>query len=437
MNQPTRLSLRKAFAEPAALTMFFFGFTSGLPFLLVGGTLSTWLKDSGISLESIGLISYATLTYSFKFLWAPAVDHVHLPLLRRLGQRKGWLLLAQSVLLASLVGMALMTPQSMGPFILLVFCAAFAGATQDVVVDAYRIEIAPMETQGALAATYSLGYRLALLASGALALILADHISWTHVYLLLACFLIGVMIVTLIAREPHHRQERAASFAHAFEDGVIGPFQDFFRRFPMKTGIALLLFIGIFKISDQMLGVMAMPFYLDSGFTKTEIGAVSKLFGVWIGIAGAFLGGASVVKFGIERSLVVGILIGAVSNLLYLLLSHFPGNVPIFTLVIGGENLSGGFLGATAVAYLSALVNTRYTATQYALFSSVITLPGKLIGGLSGFMVEGMGYSGFFIFSTVAALPSLLLFFWLRKRISLSEDEICDLDTGDLPENPQ
>lgn len=414
-----RPSLRQAFLEPAALTMFFFGFTSGLPFLLVGGTLSVWLKESGISLETIGLISYATLTYSFKFLWAPVVDQVRLPLLGRLGQRRSWLLAAQTVLLASLLLMAVLTPSAIAVFLVAVFIAAFAGATQDVVVDAYRIEIAPAEAQGALAATYTLGYRIALLASGALALILADQVDWPLVYLTMGLFLMAMMVVTLLAREPHHPVARAQSFAHAIEDGVIGPFKDFFTRYSGLIGAALLLFIGIFKISDQMLGVMALPFYLDSGFTKTEIGAVSKIFGVWIGIAGAFLGGICVVKLGVERSLVLGIVIGSVSNLLYLLLSQFPGNLTIFTLVISGENLSGGFLGAAAIAYLSALVNQRYTATQYALFSSLVTLPGKLIGGLSGFMVTGMGYGGFFIFSTVAAIPALLLFYWLKPRVQL------------------
>lgn len=415
-----RPSLRQAFLEPAALTMFFFGFTSGLPFLLVGGTLSVWLKESGISLETIGLISYATLTYSFKFLWAPVVDQVRLPLLGQLGQRRSWLLTAQTVLLASLLLMAVLTPSAIAVFLAAVFVAAFAGATQDVVVDAYRIEIAPAESQGALAATYTLGYRFALLASGALALILADRVDWPLVYLTMALFLMAMMVVTLLAREPHHPVARAQSFAHAIEDGVIGPFKDFFTRYSGLIGAALLLFIGIFKISDQMLGVMALPFYLDSGFTKTEIGAVSKLFGVWIGIAGAFLGGISVVKLGVERSLVLGIVIGSASNLLYLLLSQFPGNLTIFTLVISGENLSGGFLGAAAIAYLSALVNQRYTATQYALFSSLVTLPGKLIGGLSGFMVAGMGYGGFFIFSTLAAIPALLLFYWLKPRVKLA-----------------
>lgn len=417
-------SLREAFAQPSALILFFFGFTSGLPFLLVGGTVSAWLKESGISLESIGLISYATLTYSFKFLWSPATDRLRLPLLGRLlGQRRSWLIAAQCLLMLSLLGMSFLTPTQLGLFIGLIFLAAFAGATQDVVVDAYRIEIAPVEAQGALAATYTLGYRLALLTAGALALILADHINWSMVYQLMAALVVVLMGATLFAREPERPATPSLSLRQALHDGVIGPFSDFFQRYRGLIGVLLLLFIGLFKISDQMLGVIALPFYLDAGFSKTEIGAVSKLFGVWIGIAGAFLGGASVVRLGVERSLLIGILVGGFSNLLFVLLALYPGNLTIFTLVIGGENLAGGFLGTAAVAWLSALVNRRYTATQYALFSSLVTLPGKLIGGLSGFMVSAMTYTGFFIFSTLAVLPALLLFFWLKPRVQLNEEE--------------
>ena len=425
MNQSPP-SLREAFAPPAALTMFFFGFTSGLPFLLVGGTLSAWLKDSGVSLEDIGLMSLAGLAYSVKFLWSPAVDRVRLPLLGKLlGQRRSWLLLAQIVLALSLLLMSMITPQ--GPalfFVGIIVIAAFAGATQDVVVDAYRIEIAPEEVQGALAATYTLGYRIALLGSGAFALILADHLPWPTVYQVMALAVVGVMLVTVLAREPEQTKVmvRATSIAQAIDDSMIGPFRDFFRRYSGWLGIGLLVFIGLFKISDQMLGVMALPFYLDSGFTKTEIGAISKLFGVWVGIAGAFLGGAVVVRLGIQKTLLIAMILGGVSNLLYLLLSVNHGNLAIFPAVIGGENLAGGFLGTAAVAWLSSLVNREYTATQYALFSSLVTLPGKLIGGVSGFMVTSMGYEGFFIFSTVAVLPALALFFWLQPRLAQRKD---------------
>lgn len=415
--------LLTAFLQPAAFTLFLFGFASGLPFLLVGGTLSVWLKESGVSLEDIGLISLAGLAYAFKFVWAPLVDRFRLPLLGHLGQRRSWLFAAQLLLALSLLAMSVLTPMgSLSYFVLITVVAGFAGATQDVVVDAYRIEIAPAEQQGALAATYTLGYRLALLVSGALTLWLADHFPWSLIYQLMAALVGLILLVTLWAREPErpsHEMTQEA-FWPALARSVVSPFKDFFVRYAGGLGIALLLFIGLFKISDQMLGVMAFPFYLDSGFSKSEIAAVSKLFGVWVGIAGAFLGGAIVVRWGVNKTLFVAMLLGAVSNLLYLLLAQYPGNIDVFVAVIGGENLSGGFLGAAAVAWLSSLVNQQYTATQYALFSSLVTLPGKLIGGFSGFMVTDMGYSGFFIFSTLAVIPAVLLFLWIVPRIKTS-----------------
>jgi len=420
MTHARSASLFSAFAQPAALTMFLFGFASGLPFLLVGGTLSVWLKDSGISLEDIGLISLAGLAYAFKFVWAPLVDRFCLPLLGRLGQRRSWLLAAQLLLALSLLAMSLITPVgALGSFVLITVVAGFAGATQDVVVDAYRIEIAPAEQQGALAATYTLGYRLALLVSGALALLLADHLPWALIYQLMAAIVGLVLLVTLKAREPERIASPASTeaFWPALGRSITGPFRDFFSRYAGGLGLGLLIFIGLFKISDQMLGVMALPFYLDCGFSKTEIAAVSKLFGVWVGIAGAFLGGAIVVRWGVNKTLLVAMLLGAASNLLYLLLSQFPANLNVFIAVIGGENLSGGFLGAAAVAWLSSLVNQQYTATQYALFSSLVTLPGKLIGGFSGFMVADLGYGGFFVLSTVAVIPALMLFAWIVPRL--------------------
>jgi PAT family beta-lactamase induction signal transducer AmpG len=275
-----------------------------------------------------------------------------------------------------------------------------------------------------------LGYRLALLTSGALALFLADHLDWSVVYRLMALALVVVMIATLVAREPPRDKLRTVGLRETLVDGVVGPFQDFFQRFAGVLGLALLLFVGLVRIPDQLLGVMAMPFYLDSGFSKTEVAAVSKVFGVWMGIGGAFLGGAAVVKYGVARALLVAVVLGAASNLLYLLLALYPGDLTVFTLVIAGENGAGGFLGAAAVAWLSALVNRRYTATQYALFSSLVTLPGKLIGGLSGFMVTAMSYVGFFVFTTLAILPALLLWLWLRKRVDLDlppPDDVRDI----------
>ena len=403
--------------------IFLMGLSSGLPLALTGGTLQAWMKSENVDLGSIGLFAMVGLPYSLKFLWSPLVDQLRLPFLSQLGQRRSWLLLAQLLLCGCLLAMSVISPQALMLFVLFTFLAAFAGATQDIVVDAYRIEIAPAEVQGALAATYTLGYRFALLASGALALILADHIAWSLIYQLMAALVLVLMLVTYLAKEPERQQHTFTSFGAMMQDGVIGPFKDFFVRYSGMLGVGLLLFMGLFKISDQMLGVMALPFYLDSGFTKTEIGAVSKLFGVWVGIAGAFIGGACVVRFGIERSLFVGMIFGGMSNLLFILLSLYPANLNVFVAVIGGENFAGGFLGTAAVAWLSSLVNKHYTATQYALFSSLVTLPGKLIGGLSGFMVTSIGYVGFFVFSTLSVLPAIILFVWLRRHVSDKQEK--------------
>lgn len=402
-------SLRQAFLQPSAVTMFFFGAASGLPFLLVGGTLSAWLKEGGVSLQDIGLFSLIGLAYSLKFLWAPVVDRVPLPLLRALGQRRSWLLLAQCTLILGLIGMSIALPAgAMGALLAATGLAALAGATIDVVVDAYRVEIAPPQAQGALAATSTFGYRLALLASGALALWLADHVPWPMVYQGMAVLALALIPVTLLSPEPAAVSRANGTMTEILADSVVGPFRDFFQRHAAGA-VVLLVFMGLFKLPDQMIGAMAFPFYLDCGFSKTDIAAVSKLFGVLVGIAGAFAGAAVTVWYGLQRSLRLAILLGGVSNLLFLLLAQHPGDMRVFVAVITGENLAGGFLGTVAVAWISSLVSHTYTATQYALLSSLVTLPGKLLGGFSGYVVHSIGYDGLFIFSALSVLPALLL----------------------------
>lgn len=412
--------IRDAFLQPSAWTMFFFGFASGLPFLLVAGTLAYWLKEDGIVLKDITMIASAGLAYSFKFLWAPLVDRLRLPILGRLGQRRSWLLLAQVGVMAGLAAMASVTPAQLPLFVGLTLLVAFAGATLDITVDAYRIEIAPVEAQGALVATYSLGYRIALIITGAVALVLADHFVWPNVYRVMALFMLVPIAANLLAREPEVLRQHAQSWAAGMREGVVEPFADFFRRFGGRVGLVILLFILLFKISDQALvgGIMG-PFYLDQGFTKTQIATISKIYGIWVGIGGAFLGGVAVVRLGVERALLLSIVLGALSNLLYLALIGANGDVGMLTIVISGENLAQGLLGTTAVAYLSALVNQRYTATQYALFSSLITLPGKVLGFYSGRIVEAVGYAPYFWITTLAIVPAVGLYFWLRPRVRL------------------
>jgi MFS transporter, PAT family, beta-lactamase induction signal transducer AmpG len=311
MTTAPKRSVWKAFTRPSAWTMFFFGFASGLPFLLVAGTLAYWLREDGIELRNITVIASAGLAYTLKFLWAPLVDRWRLPLFGRLGQRRGWLLLAQMAVTAGLLGMSLITPSQLALFVTLVVMVAFAGATMDIAVDAYRIEIAPVEEQGALVAVYSLGYRIALIVTGALALVLADHVAWPHVYQAMAAVMLVPIAANLLAREPSVVRVRTEGWREAMRVGVVEPFADFFVRFRGSIGIALLAFILLFKISDQALvGGLIGPFYLDMGYSKTEIAAISKVYGIWIGIAGAFAGGIAVARWGIERPLLLAIVFG-------------------------------------------------------------------------------------------------------------------------------
>ena len=406
--------IKRAFGTPSALTMLFLGFGCGLPFLLVGGTLSTWLRDTGVELSAIGLISYASFFYVLKFLWAPLIDRYPLPFL---GRRKGWLAISQLLLIVALIAMALQGPGvSMMTFVALVGLASFAGATQDIVVDAYRIEIAPLEAQAALAATYTLGYRLALMASGALALYLAELSGWMVAYLVMAAFMFLPLLAGLLSSEPVEKKAlvvREINIGEAF----IKPFQDFFSRNGLVLALALLVFVGLFKLPDQMIGVLAGPFYLDSGFTKADIATVSKLYGIWIGIAGAFLGGLCVAAFNIRRMLVIAAIAVAVSNLAFLLMAMNPSENWAFFAAISADNLSQGFAGTVLVAFMSGLTNRNFTATQYALLVSLANLPGKFIGGLSGYIVEASSYQMFFIFSSISVIPTLLLLSWLWNKL--------------------
>lgn len=407
--------LRRAFATPAALSMLVLGFGSGLPFLLVGGTLSTWLRDVGFELGAIGLISYISMFYVFKFLWAPLIDRYDMPLFGLLGRRRGWLVFSQLLLVGALAGMAITGPSaSMNLFLLLVGLAALAGATQDVVVDAYRIEVAPMEAQGALAATYTLGYRVALIASGAGVLWISDASGWRVAYLAMAALLLLPLAASLLSREPERLQApRRLDIGEAF----VLPFREFFGRNGLLLAFALLAFVGLFKFPDQMIGVLAGPFYLDSGYTKSDIATVSKLYGIWIGIAGAFLGGVGVAMFDIRRMLVVAAIAVAGSNLAFLLMAHHPSEMWAFFAAISADNLAQGFAGTVLVAFMSGLTNRNFTATQYALLVSLANLPGKFVGGLSGYLVEASSYQTFFLLSAVSVVPTLAVLAWLWRRI--------------------
>ena len=401
--------------------MCLLGFSSGLPFLLVSVTLALWLKESGIVLKDITMIASAGMTYAFKFVWAPLLDHWRLPLFARLGQRRGWLLFAQLGVIVGLLAMALLTPHRLEPFVMATLLVAFMGATQDIAVDAYRIEIAPPSAQGALVATYSLGYRLGLLVAGALALILADHIAWAWVYALMAVAMLLPVATTLTMGEPDVYRAVPATWRAAMREGVIDPFADFFRRYGWALAGVTLLFILLFKLPEQSIGTIFNPFMRDMGFSKTEIGAVTKIYGVWIGIAGAFVGGAAVARWGAWRTLGVAIVLESCSNLFYLLLLNHHGSLPMLTVAISGQNFAEGLLGPPTVAFLSLLVNRQHTATQYALLSSLVNLPGKMLGFFAGGIVAVLGYGGYFAITVLSILPAMALFAYLSPRFRAVE----------------
>lgn len=410
--------------------MCLLGFSSGLPFLLVSVTLALWLKENGIVLKDVTMIASAGMTYAFKFLWAPLLDHWRLPLFTRLGQRRGWLLFAQLGVIAGLLLMALLTPHQLGPFVLVTLLVAFMGATQDIAVDAYRIEIAPPSAQGALVATYALGYRLGLLVAGALALILADHIAWSLVYMLMAAAMLLPVATTLTMREPDIRRIVPATWRETMRQSVIDPFADFFHRYRWAIAGLTLLFILLFKLPEQSIGTIFNPFMRDMGFSKTEIGAVTKIYGVWIGIAGAFVGGAAVARWGAWRTLGVAIVLESCSNLLYLLLLDHHGSLPMLTVAISGQNFAEGLLGPPTVAFLSMLVNRQHTATQYALLSSLVNLPGKLLGFFAGGIVTVIGYGGYFAITVLSVLPAMILFAGLWSYFRGFEREKMAMETA-------
>ena len=426
------------YTRPRVVGMIFLGFAAGLPFLLVFSTLSAWLHDEDIGRTTIGFFSWVGITYSIKVFWAPVVDRLPLPLLTRLlGKRRSWMFVAQLTIAFGLAGMALTDPHSdLTRIAVLALLVAFGSATQDITVDAYRIEAVDQRLQGAMAATYVLGYRLALLAAGAGAFYIAAAYSWSIAYLCMAA-LMGVGIVTtLIVREPVHAKDQRTHALEAqleatigvqgkrallarmvawFTDAVVSPFVEFFRR-NGRIALVILLVVGSYKLSDITMGVMANPFYLDLGFTKTDIANVTKIFGFLMTIAGAGLGGVLVVRFGILRPLLAGAILIAATNLLFVWLAVSEPRLFTLAVVVSADNLSGGLATSAFIAYLSSLTNTSYTATQYALFSSLMTLPAKFIGGFAGWTVDTVGYASFFLYAGLLGVPAILLVIYLLQH---------------------
>ncbi|MBL1378785.1 AmpG family muropeptide MFS transporter [Zobellella sp. CGMCC 1.18722] len=427
------------YLERRVLTLFALGFSSGLPLLLVFGTLSFWLREAGVSRTSIGFFSWVALAYGVKWLWSPLVDRLPLPWLsRKMGRRRSWMLFSQLTIMAALAGMAFSDPTTqLVSLALFALAVAFASATQDIVIDAYRIEAAPERLQGALAAAYMTGYRLAMIMAGAGALAIAawagsdlgyDPVGWKVAYLCMMGFMLVGVITCLLLHEPEvdlaaqqqaqaeHKQalmERgwprpAAALLAFLKSAVVAPFAEFFQRFGWQA-LLILALIACYRISDVVMGVMANPFYVDMGFSKSEIATVTKVYGVIMTLVGAAVGGLLVMRFGTLRILMLGAVLAASTNLLFALMSQLGADLLLLTLIISLDNLSAGIATAAFITYLSSLTNVAFSATQYALFSSVMMLLPKFIAGFSGIMVDSYGYATFFIGTAAIGMPVLLL----------------------------
>ena len=384
------------------LVAFLMGFACGLPLLLTIGVLQAWMKESGVDLTWIGMITLVQIPYTWKFLWAPFMDRFTPPFL---GRRRGWLILAQIALIFSIIGLGFSDPvDKAGLMVVAAILVAFFSASQDIVVDAYRREDLADEELGLGSSLYIYGYRIGMwLASGG-GLILADHMPFSKVYFIMAlCMLVGVF-TTLFAPEPKVDVKPPRSMKEA----VLDPLRDYFRR---NEALWILAFILLFKIGDTMAAAITTPFYLDIGFTKTEIGTVVKVFGSWAMIAGAILGGVVMLRLGINRSLWLFGVLQALSTAGFALLARIGHSIPVLSGVIAFENLSSGMGTAAFVAFMASITNKKFTATQYALLTSIMGLPRVVASAPTGFLAKHMGWESFFIACALIAIPGILLLF--------------------------
>jgi len=412
------------YLQPRLLIVFVMGFASGLPLALSSATLFFWLAETGVTLAAIGLFALVGAPYNFKFLWAPFIDRVPLPgLTRLLGRRRSWMLVIQIGLMLAIAVLGFSQPETTP--LLTAVCAlavAFFSASQDIVIDAYRIEILDRDEQGAGAAMTQAGYRLGAIAAGAGALFLAEQIDWSLVYAVMAALVIVGMAAAILAPDPERRNPELVEKHHemGFRSMIVDPFVEFFQRNGSATAILILAFILLYKFGDAYAGVMAYPFYYEMGFTKSEVATVSKIFGVIATVVGVFVGGLIVKRYGIMKSLLGCGVFQMLSNLMYAAQSIAGHDVQFLYFTIGIENLSGGMGSSAFVAYLSVLCNTAYTGTQFALFTSFMAFGRTLLSASSGWVVELTGWFDFFLISTIVALPGLLLLLWMMRNLPMS-----------------
>ena len=415
--------------------MLVLGFSAGLPLLLVLGTLSFRLREAGIDRATIGFLSWVGLAYGFKWAWAPLVDRLPLPLLTRLlGRRRSWLLLAQAAVMAGLLGMAWSNPQeSLTPLVGFALLTAFGSATQDIALDAFRIESAQARLQAVLAASYQTGYRLAMIWAGAGVFWIAaraevvgdfpagtyQDAAWRVAYMAMALSMAVGMVTVLFSKEPAHVElPPARGLREWLQVAVIAPFAEFISRYRWHA-VLLLALIGTYRISDIVMGIMANPFYVDMGYTKEEVATVTKLYGVVMTLLGAFVGGTMVLRWGVMRVLMLGAVLSALTNLLFAWLAMHGHDVYALIAVVSADNLASGIASAAFIAYLSSLTNVQYSATQYAMFSSLMLLLPKFLAGFSGVAVDAAGYAWFFTGTAFLGFPVLLLV-WLASKFHAS-----------------
>ena len=404
------------YASSESIRMVFLGFSAGLPHPLLFATLTLWLASAEVSISEITMFGWVGIIYAIKFLWAPMLDQLRLPGLTNLiGQRRSWMLLTQAIILVGLIYMSFLQPES--DLIFLAYMSiivAFASASQDVAIDAYRIEIAESKFQAVLGASYQLGYRISALTSGAGALYLASFYDWKLTYQIMSMFmLVGIMTVIMIpeSTKPFEKNNNSGWLKKT----LIEPFAEFFKRNGYWS-LFLLMFIAIYRVSDLIIGIAANPFYADLGFNLSEIATVTKVFGFTITIIGAFIGGLSVARFGISKLLIISSILLTVTNLFFLFLNNAGPSLPALVLTISADNFALGFSGTVFIAFLSSLTSRYFTASQYALFTSVMFLPGITLSGFSGQIIESSGWSTLFIYSALLGIPSIACSLLIVKK---------------------
>ena len=400
LNLPMQQSTLSVIFSRRMLVAFLMGFSGGLPLLLTWGVLQAWMTEKGVDLTWIGMISLVQIPYTWKFLWAPFIDRFVPPFL---GRRRGWLLIAQIALMFAIVGLGYSDPvKNTGLMIVAAVLVAFFSATQDIVIDAYRREDLSDEELGLGSSMYVYGYRLGMLLASGGGLIMADHISFSQVYFLMSLCMLPGIITTLLTPEP----ELVSGVPRTMKEAVVNPFVDYFNR---NGALWILVFILLYKIGDTMASGITMPFYLETGFTKTEIGTIVKFFGTAATLIGAFLGGLLLLKLGIHRGLWIFGILQALSTAGFAILARIGYNITMLSGVIAFENLSSGMGTAAFVAFMASITNKKFTATQYALLTGIMGLSRQLASSVTGFMAKNMGWHSFFVFCTLIAIPGMLL----------------------------